>query len=923
MKPVKLTISAFGPYAGEISIDFSVFQGGGLFLITGDTGAGKTTVFDAITFALYGEASGSSRETDMFRSKYAQDDTPTFVKLDFLYRGKSYRVERNPRYMRKSKRGDKLCEQKEDAVLYLPDGSTVSGVRAVTVKTEEILHINCSQFRQVAMIAQGDFMKLLLAKTEERSKIFRDIFNTRPYQIFQDRLKEQASELRKSYDEIGRSTFQYISQTVYRSDDPDAQLLEDIKARQSTAVPDEIIDVINAVICRDEESLLPLRKALSQTQQLLEKTDKAIGKAESEIKVFNELESVTKVLDLRQPELEILKDRLEKCNSRSKHREELIENIKALTDRLPDYDELLKLLENICKSKQSIIRLSSEKKQLEKELESNKQETRKCQDKTESLKNSDAQLEKLNNSMTEIKRELDELRSFHSQVHKYAQTAAAYKSAACEYKLSYEKAEKLSAAYMQLEKAFYDEQAGILALSLRENEPCPVCGSTHHPSPKKCTQHAPGEEELKRAKARLEAARQEASDKSAAAGKLDGQRQQLKETVVQQTEKIFGSADLSGLTDRIVEAGKAKKNIMTEIQQKADSLTREIGLKQEAEKRIVILEKESAEKSARLLSITGEFAAACAQLESDEKNRSKLASSLKYADKREAQKSILDMQRDKKEIETDIEKASQAYENCLKLVNDSKARTDVLKKQISGCEKPELEGLTAQRKSTVEKLDDQTHEITRIRMRIDTDKKLVVQIKDCLRKMEPAQSKWQSVSLLSDTANASLSSKERIKLETFIQMNYFDKIIARANTRLMMMTSGQYELERSTQADNKKAQSGLELMVVDHYNGSHRKAASLSGGESFKASLSLALGLSDEIQSSAGGVSLDTLFIDEGFGSLDEESLSQAITTLASLSDSDRLVGIISHVAELKQRIDRQLVITKNRSNGSKVTVKY
>ena len=294
---------------------------------------------------------------------------------------------------------------------------------------------------------------------------------------------------------------------------------------------------------------------------------------------------------------------------------------------------------------------------------------------------------------------------------------------------------------------------------------------------------------------------------------------------------------------------------------------------------------------------------------------------MKFKSKKEAEETVKHLKNGIQLHKNALEKVETEYADLEKELAGLKGKIDQLKKQLESKEDIDTEKLLEEKNALTEKKTELTEKSETISTRIYTNNRAKENISKKATELTTIEEKWTWVKALSNTANGNISGKEKIMLETYIQATFFDRIIDRANTRLMVMSGGQYELIRRQEASNYRSQSGLELDVKDHYNGSIRNVKTLSGGESFKASLSLALGLSDEIQSNAGGIKLDTMFVDEGFGSLDEESLQQAIKALADLSEGNRLVGIISHVAELKERIDKQVIVTKEKTGGSKVTI--
>ncbi|MDR0987361.1 MAG: SMC family ATPase [Ruminococcus sp.] len=775
MRPLKLTVSAFGPYAGKTELDLARLGTSGLYLITGDTGAGKTSIFDAITFALYGEPSGETREPSMLRSKYANDKTETFAEIIFLYSGRKYKVWRTPKYEKPGGR-----THNAEAELTLPDGKLITGSRQVTKAVGEIIGIDRAQFTQIAMIAQGDFLKLLIAPTEEREKILRQVFLTQKYLRLQDRLKDETAVVSGQYKDLQKSIDQYVGGIICERD----KLLE--------LPTDEVIDLLERVINSDR--LLEQREslALAKLESLISTADENLGssiqynKTRTELARAKEnLEALTKSL----PDLQL------KFNEAERGFEQVLPltaQIAAEKAKLSEYDELSIAAKSLSEKKESLSLLD-----------------RKLFDERE-------------------------------------KAAAAYKAAQDEYINSREQAESLYAKYERMSRAFLDAQAGILAEKLVDGEPCPVCGSFEHPSPASISNEVPSEKTIEDVKNKALKDRKNAEEASARAA----------------SEK---------------------------------------------------------EKSTSIINdISTAIAAAEAHITNLEASVVKLKSSLAYADKSSAEKHIAELINKKTEF-------TKAYETARKSLEEGKANISVLQAEIDTLGKQrqavyDTDKLMEERAELVRQKNEVSDRLTDVKTRLNTNRNIHKNISLKLAELSRTEERYRWIKSLSDTANGQVNGKKKIPLETFVQTSYFDRIIRRANVRLMMMSGGQYELKRAVDTANNRSRTGLDLNVIDHYNASERSVRTLSGGESFMASLSLALGLSDEIQSASGGVKLDTMFVDEGFGSLDERSLSDALKVLGNLAEQSLLVGIISHVSELKERIDKQIVVKKDQS-GSRVEI--
>ena len=1429
MKPVKLTISAFGPYAGNVEIDFECLGSQGLYLITGDTGAGKTTIFDAIAFALYGEASGDVRKSDMFRSKYAKDTVPTYVKYTFDYRGKRYIVKRNPEYQRPKGRGEGYTLQRADAVLVYPDErEPVTKSKEVTRAVTELIGLDRRQFTQIAMIAQGDFQKLLLAGTEERSDIFRQIFGTGFYQKLQEALKVAVKSRREEYDELKRSINQYMDNIICVGDTPFSAKLQELKKEKFDGRISEGVTLLEELCSEDERILEKLDDEISLVEEKIQQEDQLIGNIRKTQHQQRQLEENQRLQESLQSELAKAKEAYVKAKQGSETCEQLKNQIREEEDKRKQFDELAREQKALQENEQAILETNKQKEELEgkrkdqekmlgreqelfrslaavgeekerlenkrkdamhqrqnlqqqrenfeqetarqqkaekqleegadaveklcgeicalqeqaeavkdreeklsavqemqqgireqkelleedsreqekiaKEIEQTEtalrewqsretalrereeerkkeQETLKnageieitCRHSVEEVKERRNNFEEQRESLQKTEQDTKELQKQWEQVSRRAEehqkelaqekdewekrkdadirrlaleqrkkelqekVQAQEKlltelqlleerrmnllSTREEYKKAAEEKEKCSAVYRSMEQQFFDAQAGLLARGLTEGDICPVCGSIHHPKLAQVPKAVPEKEELDKEKKRLTAAEEKTARLSEAAGHLGELLREQQQTVAAFAEELFdAAADVNPdvLRKKLVRAAQQKKteteelehalrqaqedcvrkneldgilkekeqaqeelecqsrekqqrwdtaqgqleekrrqwnrmvsgmeipDTMTENPEKiADYLEEQLAQKQglleqaeknrrrldelnqqafEAEKEKQRLADKITEDKARaakqrgqaetqmrqmegeiakakeLLLTTGELPGIAGMQESmrilecrtetenqDVSGLSRLLqhmeNGLEQLEKRqiELQKEIdvcRQLESDRKRKEEQLaerrellhetekqlegiksrreEKAGQLLESLCaiepqfreiyqntpdskeeKLSETALQATEKLEKTLAGLEeeisqntakflkRQELEIAIPQREEQIRNLTEQIQgaqvtlgkqitirdtrkgkiadlmEQVGVGQKADVEEKICALCKqkekleeawnkaerdytDCQKKNDQLlavmetlkqqlaesgeaselgeedvarrKEQWQQekkelqgkrdrknnalainqdicnkvkskrgdiavvekkyvwMRALSDTANGMLSGKHKIELETYIQMTYFDRILRRANLRLLEMSSGQYELKREEGGENRKEKAGLELSVIDHYNATERSVKTLSGGESFQASLSLALGLSDEIQSYAGGIQMDSMFVDEGFGSLDEEALSQAMRALMRLTEGKRLVGIISHVAELKEQIERKIIVTKCRS---------
>mgnify|MGYP001171407377 CR=1 FL=1 len=919
MRPLRLVMSAFGPYAGRITIDMERLGSGGLYLITGDTGAGKTTIFDAITFALFGEASGSSRDAAMFRSKYAEAETPTEVELTFEYAGRKYFVRRNPEYTRPKARGEGFTVEKANGELRYPDGRVVTKLKEVNKAVIEIMGIDRDQFTQIAMIAQGDFLKLLLASTDERKKIFQRLFHTQKYYALSEALKSESGRMSREYEFALGSIVQYID--GISCDEDDALLFEVEKAKAGQLPIDEVLTLVCRIIGQDSSAAEKLKRENGAAEKAAAEISQKLTRAQEQQKTEESLKRSSEKLGEIIPELTRLEQVREAVESKRPAMEELGERISALKAEIHEYKVLDDKRREQADTAERIVDLETSRAEKEHRLEELRIKSGKFREESEQLKDADRDKLKIETELKNLERELDAVAEIEEKLGEISRQDTKLWKLRNDYTEKADNAQSVKRDYDEKHRAYLDEQAGVLAEALTEGEPCPVCGSPTHPHPAEKSEAAPEKsvlEELKRHSEELDKIASEASrDVSAFAASLD----EKKEAALRAARRI---ADIPGFEDiGLSVSGKKREWSLAkeELDQQRSNVIGKVRRKEELERRIPELTAEHDSQRDDLEKMSRQLVALGTERDAVEKRIGELETRLSFGSEEEAGKQIAELEREKGAIERAIRDAAEKYAACDK----EKAALEAAVKEAEKVLKDRIEVDTETENARLEMLNEQREQLADLSGAVSARLTINSTIKDNIEKkageLSAIEGRWTWVKALSNTANGNISGKEKIMLETYIQMNYFDRIIARANTRFMVMSGGQYELARSIEAENNRSQSGLALDVIDHYNGSRRSVRTLSGGESFKASLSLALGLSDEIQSSAGGIQLDTMFVDEGFGSLDEESLQQAMRALSGLAEGNRLVGIISHVGELKEKIDRQIIVTKEKTGGSSIRI--
>lgn len=824
MKPLKLVMSAFGSYARETTVDFSQVQQG-IFLVTGDTGAGKTTIFDAITYALYDRTSGMKREGAMMRSQYAAPEVETFVEYTFSYRGETYIVRRNPEYQRKKKRKtggkDEFTTERAKVSLIMPDGSDCPGSKSqINRKIVEIIGLDVQQFTQTVMIAQGDFLKLLHAQSQERKKIFARIFNTGIYSRIQERLKDRAKKEKEQLDDCQKA----LLREMERADCPEnygrRDQWEDLK-KSARPEADSLMEHLEEMCRLDAQEQERTAAQMEEKNRRLEELQRFLDAADSVNELFRRFEQAGREVEKLQRQAEDMK--------------QLKSRLKALEDsgEAAHREEQVKEQQEICR------KITQQRQMQEQAVRDGRMLLAACEKSGEELKR------KLQESMGSLPRELER------QMAKLVSLIQKREELREEKQRRDQEAIRFKQDYEEAYHAFLEEQAGLLARDLQEGQPCPVCGSLHHPRPAGLSATAPDQQQVERKKKRMEQAVRQAD--------------QIRD-VLQKAETDCSAAhqECAG------QIGRGEGRLEQLKGQES----------QEEEKR-----RQAEEKFTEALEQAG------LSLEQYREIR-------KQADKAREWKEVLEIYR-----ENSI-RADETYRRCREMI-DGKRKTDTTKAREEA----------GQIKEKKRQLEERSH---RLFARCQKNREIARQI-DVLKEEEIRKTQsYETVLTLSRTANGTLNQSVKMDFETYVQRQFFSYVIRCANQRFHRMTSGQLLLQlREVDQLSTQGQAGLDLDVYSPVTDSVRDVKTLSGGESFLAALSMALGMSDVISSMAGAVRMDTMFIDEGFGSLDEEARERAVRILNELAGSRRLVGIISHVEELKEQIDRRLVVSRGKEGSS------
>lgn len=1080
MKPLNLTLSAFGPYAGVVTVPLRELGDEGLYLICGDTGSGKTTIFDAIAFALFGETSGSARDAKTLRSDFADPQAETYVELEFLYRGDVFRIRRTPYYLRAKKRGEGMTAISPTVEFEAPGKPAITKIPEANAAIEELLGIDRDQFSQIVMIAQGEFRHLLTATTKERAAIFRKLFGTGFVARFQDDLQQQRRTLQADYDALKRTRDALADQADFGGATPRA-LERQSRIAEDTLTSERLKGMLDDQLADDGALLATIEERLAEARTAQDEASRNAALAAEAANARTLMAQAEERRHAAERALEDAKKRLAAEDEHAPRRDALAKRIAAEESALASYSRLDDLEKREAVAKGDAKRAAAE-------LEAAKQRSESARKRKLEL---DAQVSQLGDARAELARlqteavqadhalaaALDAVRSFEAcekarrqadrshqayqererehataleaasaarealissraeaerlteapaaleaakadAAHAREATAAAEQAlkrhgelfaAARDAKAQLARAqeayrscsERLTAAtsdHLAAQRRFLDGQAGILAQGLIPCEPCPVCGSCDHPFPAPAQPDIPDRaaiEELAAARVRQADAAQAASNAAAAqravADKAEGDLARfieehgdegdlahaLNEARWEQARTAQALDEARSAADNLARARKAladaeaqEAKLRADAEAKADKLqaaraawqadlarvsTLEATLPDtdagqahrtveearakhaaiaaqrdradEVVARLDALKKELSSAEEEIVQTTRDLDGAVArdhdasqQLGAISAHRAELARQLPHESRQAAQNSIDVLRRELEALVAARTEAAAAVERQQAAIRQAEASRQALEQQIERTQALDRNAEEAKLAEAKERVTRFTAQRDAAAARLNVNRRIAASLDDIIRKSADIEERFGALAQLADAANGKLAGTARVAFETYVQGIYFDRIIAAANRRLAVMSQGRYELLRRSTATTLKGQSGLDLDVFDNYTGKARDASSLSGGESFQASLSLALGLSDVVQSAAGGVRLDTMFIDEGFGSLDPDALQQAIKMLSTLSGGGKLIGIISHVEELKEAIDRKIVVTATRQ-GSTITM--
>ena len=933
MRPVKLLLSAFGSYATKTMIDFEQARQG-IFLITGDTGSGKTTIFDAITYALYGETSGGMRSGSMMRSQYAAEDEKTYVEFSFEYRGDVYQIRRNPEYrITKHLKNGKIKEQKVAAAveLTLPDGMVFPGKKKETdEKIAELIGLDVKQFTQIAMIAQGDFLKLLYTKTEERKLIFSRIFQTTLYYRVQEELKKRFFAL----DEKLSYNRQAILQETARIRCMDPEQKEQLRGLgEHTLLPVEEYCALTGEICRrGKKEEKEEQKKLETVQGAVRELTGALAKALEQKKLKEQLmEAQTQLAEQEQRGTLLAEAKQKTAEDRKKQEPELLEQQVAAKQALERFDALEEKVKAEQKAKEALAAAKEAFAALEEKEKKLKETYELSQQKLQQLQNTESRLAEAREKERICAQSCQEIRELREGSRQWEREQK--REQKCREKLLFaeQEAKRLIYRYETDYEQFLFAQAGILAEHLNDGEPCPVCGATEHPKPAKLSAGAPSEACIRKEKEESEQAKKgreqchlafvaQGEKTQAAKNRCEEQWKRCVEALKAQEQDVTDAAGQMPDTGQIEALLKQTGKLEAEAHEKAEAVRKEdlarIQLQKQAEEQKEQLAALAAEVETER---KAETSLELAWLEK-QKERAVWQETLVYADKKEAENVKNSLEARLKALQEAETLAQQAYHEWEKTCS-------LLRGTIAAGEKALKEGKEEDTEALREALEEKSglqkaaeKRLAELHSENGVNEAVLTELKKYAAQRKDMEQEAAVLEILSKTANGRLGGMAKLDLETYVQRQYFRQIIVQANRRLVVMSQGQFVLKlKDSESAGKSKNEGLDLSVYSLVTDTVRDVKTLSGGEAFMAALSMALGLSDIVQRTAGAVHLDMMFIDEGFGSLDDGAREQAIRVLRDLAGENGVVGIISHVAELKDGIEKKLIVKKT-ERGSTVS---
>lgn len=932
MRPLKLEVSAFGPYAGVERLDFEKLGKGGIFLVTGDTGAGKTTLFDALSFALYGQLSGGVRGVDTVRSDYAGPETETYVELTFEHRDEVYTIRRSPQYKRPYKRGGKegqMTTHPATASLTLPDGRVREKIGEVDEEIRQRLSMSAEQFRQIAMIAQGRFTELLNTPGAQRSGVLRQIFGTDACRELQERLKELSGRAGSDAEDKNKE-LRSLFDKLELAQGPQQQALEELRRDEKSVYRcAEVLALAEEQCEQDAADCERLRGELAQLDEqgrMLAKGLEQARQREEQQKALAAAHEKLQALHARKEQETQLHAALAELSQKSG---ELLVQIQKQREAMADYQKLESQREQLLQMKQQKETLEKRQIQLQTEQRQREEEQKQLQKQSTGLEaalNQLHQSENLRQKLDSLLNRAREVYSIWNEVGKLEAEVAAKRQA---FDKAAEECLQVQLRYSRMEDLFWRNQAGEIAEKLQPNTPCPVCGSLHHPNLAQKAAEAPSKEYLDSCADEAKNAAEARENAMRALTGIKTIRDERKKSFLEGVQKVLAEESSDPLPTepqeaavRLAAAGKSLRSRWQTAEAACKDQKEAVERCSRAARQLETLEGVLQKVRAELETKNQQLGELSQQYTAVEAVHKTLAQNLPCASRSEAEVQLQKLVDQKADLDRQVQKGSERWENYkseLRSQQDLLAHLEQQKIEApAGESRQQLEQKMMQNGQQHEQLQDS---LLRQNARLTGNRRTADAIRKVQQESDAARERAAVAKLLSSTAGGTLTNgMGKLQFEQYVLTYYFRSAVDAANRRLVGMTGGQYELRCHGDAEG-RGQSALDLDVMDHYTGRVRSVKSLSGGESFQAALALALGMSDCISSFAGGVRADTLFVDEGFGTLDDQSLENAISTLQSLAEGDKLVGIISHVPQLRDRVEKQVVIKKTTS-GSHLTVK-
>ena len=998
MMPISLTLSAFGPYPDTITIDFESFQEDGLFLITGPTGSGKTMIFDAMIFALYGKTSGQIRQTDSLRCDHALNEIPTFVEFSFSLHQQNYTIKRNPKYYLEGKKTPK----QPSALLTLPDGKMVEGIKEVNQKMISLLGVDDQQFKQICMIAQGEFTKLIMASSDEREKVLRELFHSETYQKLEEKLKVHLKTYQDKYDLLLNKRKDLMQELQVEDHQEYLSKQTKLIASQQKEYDDLKKDLDQKkqqlqLYRLQNQRLIQLKDLKQQFQDLkkqendyqeLNKTVDTLKKAqETNYLYISYIKQQKKLQTLKLNQEDFLKQlkKLEKDYQEKKVQADFLDYKQQTKEKLQNQIQETKQLinqiyqyqndyQNLQTLKQQYRMLDEEHKLFLKKKEKFENGLQRDQERIQSEQQVQSKYELIKQQyvrLNEQKVKVHQLSDYYDQILKLNENKSDLQE---EYTVVEKQVDHEKMQYNQMEKLYFRKQAGIFALQLKEDQPCPICGSLHHPHPAQIEKEGITKEKLDQQAKKVKQQEHRLQD---ILQKILLSNQK-KEMLVKQTKQLSSELNIQEEISKEIFIKELDHLSKDEKRMKKEYLELQDELKyiQKLKKSVALSLKDMSTYESKELKQAQSLENIQVQIH---QLSGKLDDSLRQYEIGEVNKNYQQVQKEYRQLSLEIETIQQDYEKVKNKYLEIKTKISSLNQQIiqeqeiydeldnkyhtaldafineeeflnlktqinqiSILEKKyqdylislkslneqiislenevkdstyvDLSSLSETIKEVNQQLREKNDDLEKLKIDYSLKEKMIKDIQKINQQLEKDEDTYQ---IYLDLYNlASGKNNARVSIERYVLATYFENMLIYANVIMKQLSQGRYQLLRKDDAGKGRSQQGLELDVFDQESGNIRSIKTRSGGESFKAALSLALGLSRMVQDYAGGIELNTLFIDEGFGSLDSQSLDQAMNCLMELHHENKLIGIISHVSDLKDRIERQLVVERKQKQS-------